>query len=171
MKRFALLVTALFTLLSSSAHALVLHGATLQQYVWVTQMSTPLPDVEVSVTQSVRRCGSSAAIACALDNVEISPTGVRTDTYELLVNSETSRHDFFHEIGHFVDYAVLTDAQREEFKKLRHTSRDWSTGIDAPDEQFAEAYSQCNYVTSFKAYHYRPSLDQHRKICKLINSI
>lgn len=170
MKRFALLVTALFTLLSSSAHALVLHGATLQQYVWVTQMSTPLPDVEVSVTQSIRRCGSPAN-ACAIDEREVSPQGVRTDMYKLYVNSETSRHDFFHEIGHFVDYAVLTDAQREEFKKLRHTSRDWSTGIDAPDEQFAEAYSQCNYVTSFKAYHYRPSLDQHRKICKLINSI
>src|SRR4051812_36386216 len=83
-----------------------------------------------------------------------------------------------HELGHVYDLAVMSDADRERFRKImgQPVSRKWWTGATPLAEWFAEGYSWCarySHIVSierYAIYHYRPSGFQHRRVCALITA-
>lgn len=74
-----------------------------------------------------------------------------------------------HELGHHVDYQVLTDYQRAIFRRLVADRRPWRTAPNSPHEKFAEAYALCalrprGFYRSY-GYGYDVSRKRHRRIC------
>lgn len=81
-----------------------------------------------------------------------------------------------HELGHIADYNLLTNADRGTFEALMHMRRPWVDPPDSPHEQFAEAVRWCAHSTRWPrsgggGFGYRPTVHQHRKICRWLSSI
>lgn len=85
-----------------------------------------------------------------------------------------------HELGHVIDFNLLTNADRGTFEYLTHqTGRPWTDPdpyADQPQEQFAEAVRLCGRSTRWLSryeidYGYDPTLRQHRKMCRWLASI
>lgn len=83
-----------------------------------------------------------------------------------------------HEMGHQLDYWVMTDADRNGFRAIMHDKRPWrASGGDSPHERFAEAYAWCAlYPRALPdgdgpAYSFRPKPKTYRKVCALVRSI
>lgn len=85
-----------------------------------------------------------------------------------------------HELGHVVDYNFLTDPDRGMFKALMRDRRvGWRLAANSPHERFAEAFRLCatsvRYVSRYMAdgggYGYRPTLYQHRKVCRWMTGL
>lgn len=86
------------------------------------------------------------------------------------------RTQFWHEMGHIVDFNLLTDQDRGTFAYLIHDHRPWWSPNDAPGEQFAEAFRLC--VTSMRwvsrrqeDYGYTPTLHQHHRMCRWMRTL
>jgi hypothetical protein len=82
---------------------------------------------------------------------------------------------FYHELGHTFDMRVLRHRDRRAFRRIMHMGRPaWWAGPEAPVELFAEGYGACARLglkrrpRSHSIYGYRPTLKQHRAVCKLI---
>jgi hypothetical protein len=86
----------------------------------------------------------------------------------------------YHELGHVYDMLVLHGAERSEFRRLLHIGhRGWFRGSVPPAELFADAYARCarygpnhsggRFANPTRSvYGYRPTLRQHRAVCRLI---
>ena len=85
------------------------------------------------------------------------------------------RRTFFHELGHVFDAQVLTDGERQRFRRLVGARGPWFgvVGEDSPGEQFAEAYALCARfrtlrTTQFAMYDYVATPQRHAAVCALI---
>jgi hypothetical protein len=94
---------------------------------------------------------------------------------------------FFHELGHRLDYTVLTPARRARFQRLVGipATRPWRGSANPPAERFAEAYGLCALgreprlpltPTSLSdwingAYGYTPSVRAHRRVCRWLSAL
>lgn len=82
-----------------------------------------------------------------------------------------------HELGHIIDYNLLTDQDRGMFLALAHTTRSWIDPPNSPHEQFAEAFRLCAISTRWVSHYqpigfgYWPTLYQHRKVCRWMATI
>ena len=85
-------------------------------------------------------------------------------------------------MGHQFDYQVMTDASRDQFRRIIGDRRPWrSEGGNSPHEQFAEAYMLCSMNSRQRwrrfdreehryggSYGYFPTVRQDRLSCWLI---
>jgi hypothetical protein len=67
-----------------------------------------------------------------------------------------------HELGHVIDFALLTNSDRGMFEALMHMQRPWNDAPDSPHEQFAEAVRLCAISVRWRdrhelAYGYLPT--------------
>lgn len=82
-----------------------------------------------------------------------------------------------HELGHIVDYNLLTDQDRGMFQAIMHRKGEWRQAVNSPHEQFAEAFRLCAISTRYVSRHqglgfgYNPTLFQHRKVCRWLATI
>lgn len=135
-----------------------------------------VPTVEAAV--STEPC---PAYGYASDNVTAC-FDPNTDTIHLSGPDTFNRAQFFHEIGHAFDIAVMTDAHRAGFIRImRYRTSSWTAANTAGEsamERFASAYSVCARRREISrdghkygpghGYGYAPTLAQHRRVCALI---
>jgi hypothetical protein len=81
-----------------------------------------------------------------------------------------------HELGHVIDYELLTNSDRGMFEALMHDARPWRSPPNSPHEQFAEAVRLCAISVRWLdrrdlAYGYLPTRFQHRKVCRWLESL
>lgn len=163
------------SLLHGQANASVhdMNGNAVDPYSrWSGTMKLPTPNVDASVIVDSERgelsmC-SAKAEACTLENNIWMWTG-------------SKRAVFLHELGHVVDYQLMTPSARLQFRTLIGDMRPWNVDeADPPNESFAEAYSFCARtgarnlgltVNWISWYGYDPSLPQHKSICSLISRV
>ncbi len=130
MRRGFLLVSVVMALLPATAQATVITGPTqrtTQIERWLTHSHLPTPDVEVSVED--RDCYEYGGSSCAW-----------RDSDTIYLSPEDGRKEFFHELGHFFDYTVLSDASRARFLRIMGDDREWISPPNSPHEQFAVVY-------------------------------
>jgi hypothetical protein len=98
--------------------------------------------------------------------------------------SGLGRSVFFHELGHWFDMRVMTDAARARFAAILHRRYDpttyWLVGGEDRSlaEWFAEGYRLCSMYRRFRDpvllhvdvlyYRYEPSARQQRQVCALL---
>jgi hypothetical protein len=90
-----------------------------------------------------------------------------------------SRETYWHELGHFYDWQVLSERQRARFRALTRAPRQlpwWNYSSD-PDvesvaENFADAYAICalNYRPPGFWPGYMPNRKLHSRVCEFIRS-
>lgn len=88
------------------------------------------------------------------------------------------RENFLHELGHQFDYRVLSDSDRDAFRRIMSDERQWSEGPSSPKEKFAEAWATCAQRRSLTlekvelgfGYEFHPTIGQFRAVCRLIRT-
>jgi hypothetical protein len=130
-----------------------------------------VPTVKGRVELRVARCPRArTAAGCVITKhprvVYVAP-GLRNPRGVLL-----------HELGHVYDLTVMSDRDRDLFRRIMRQpkSRQWWIGRTPLAEWFAEGYSWCaRYahivsIERYAIYHYRPSASQHTRTCALIKA-
>lgn len=141
---------------------------------WVDASRVPTPDARIAL--HLAPCPFNPARSCA------NPQGwifLYTEHAE-----GTWKWAFLHELGHHFDYNHMTNGARLRFRRIIAERRAWRSSPNSPHEQFAEAWSQCarsdrwlfgyesRYAESPEyAYRYRPTLEQHRRVCALVRAV
>jgi hypothetical protein len=109
---------------------------------------------------AVARCDVKAVGCESADWLFINPAQSRDDR----------RAEFFHEMGHKFD-AEMPDWKRTAFMRIARRNAPWSSDADyPPEEEFADAYSECarhNHWSNFSTLDYA---SQFRRTCKLIKA-
>jgi hypothetical protein len=130
-----------------------------------------MPTVTGKVTLRVQRCPKApTAAGCVITKhprVIYVKRGLRNP-----------RGIMLHELGHVYDMLVMSDRDRDRFRRIMRqpASRQWWIGGTPLAEWFAEAYSWCAryaHIVSIKRYalyRYRPTPTQHTRACALIKS-
>ncbi len=107
---------------------------------WAGQSEIALPAGAITLTlapdyaHAAALCGGASA--CYLNIPE--PRIVLSAT-----NPAAMRATLYHEIGHWVDRRLISDATRVAFGIRVDDQRPWETGPNAPKEKFAEVFAMC----------------------------
>lgn len=123
-------VAVWFLFSAAQAQATVITGPTQrgeQIERWLAHSHLPTPDITIRVED--RDCYEYGGSSCAW-----------RETSTMYLSPEDNRKAFFHELGHFFDYSVMTDAARQRFLRLRGDEREWVSPPNSPHEQFASVY-------------------------------
>jgi len=100
----------------------------------------------------------------------------RTRTIYLKRSADSPREVLLHEFGHLFDLRVLGKDDRRAFKRVMGRPRaSWFRGVNAPAEQFAEAYALCALRERIKGritggYGFRTAPRRHRRSCAIIHA-
>lgn len=163
------LLGTLLVMLPHSAFGLTLDSSRPKFDAWLRASEMPTPDVSVHMEWNLDVCPTASACVTTSRDVEGRPV------FAMYVDDggpvKTSQEAFYHEIGHVFDGALLTDADRVEFRRLMRDWREWSWGgAQSPLERFANAYAWCALNgpgewadRRFKEYQVGPKT--HKRIC------
>lgn len=106
---------------------------------WVNQSRMPTPDATIEISFNIRgicylnRKPGSWINACS-----------SFETSQIVMHRQGTIRTFYHELGHFFDELVLTDADRAEFARLvKRPNRSWD-GARGLIENFANVYKVCS---------------------------
>ena len=154
MRRYLLLATVLLWMTASADAAIVppegrpAHGYWAHNYAaWARQSKVSLPPQTITVKHGevARACGSRPGTvwACA----------IRWPHNVMRIQPGASRFTFYHELGHFFDFAYMTERWRDKFARIvGRPHRTWDMywwhiqygiynyGLREP---FAEIYAHC----------------------------
>lgn len=95
---------------------------------WIDHSRVPTPDGTITVED--RDCYEFGGSSCAW-----------RETATIYLDPEDNRAVFMHELGHFFDYWVMTDAARRQVLRLAGDTREWISPPNSPHERFAEKYA------------------------------
>lgn len=133
---------------------------------WADEAKVPTPDVVLRVVEAP--CPFADAEACT-----------KPGAFAIWINPGTpawdSKRTFLHELGHNLDYYILTNAARSAFLGLLHRDGPWDTDLStSPNEIFADAFSMCAQSQPLRESAPPKGLDRRgrfRAACRLIRSI
>lgn len=141
---FLAVITFLLGASSAPAVTLMVNGDTpsIRYQRWADTSALRLPGGQIDLTlaasarDAATLCGAPTS-ACYFDTP--SPRIILTVNNDVVV----TRQALYHELGHWVDHRLATDAARRAFLELLSDDRGWDTRPDSPREKFAVVFEMC----------------------------
>lgn len=171
---FVILVLIFYQLIAirqAMAAPVIVNGTTIQPYTdWTVTNKMPPPKITpINLIWDAPNCDADA---CAWEPNNITMLSGEDNAWL------RDRGTFLHEVGHVIDYQIMTGNTRYAFRKIMGLPAPWRGGFNSPHEQFAEAYAQCALLGYGKVpsqwswgYGFDPHRSYRPKVCRLVERI